>query len=48
MCESLCYESNLGVLHVQENISAFDQELPPECLSDIEVVYRKYKDPTMS
>ncbi len=32
---------------LQENISAFDKELPPECLADIEGVYRKYKDPTM-
>ncbi|DBB14578.1 hypothetical protein WJX82_001899 [Trebouxia sp. C0006] len=32
---------------LKENISAFDMELPPECLADIEGVYRKYKDPTM-
>lgn len=33
---------------LKEDISAFDQQLAPECLEDIEGVYKKHKDPTMS
>lgn len=33
---------------VQENINAFDMELPPECIADIEETHKKHKDPAMS
>lgn len=33
---------------IQENISAFDKELPPECLAEIEDLHRKFRDPAMS
>lgn len=35
-------------MHLQENIGAFDNELPPECLADIEDLNRKFRDPAMS
>lgn len=43
----MCIATFMFLFELQENISAFDMELPPECLADIEGVYRKYKDPTM-
>lgn len=46
-----CYEAASGFLALfclQENIGAFDKELPPECLTDIENLHRKFRDPAMS
>lgn len=33
---------------LKENISAFDKELSPECLQEIEDLHRKFRDPAMS
>ena len=33
-------------LHVQENIGAFDIDLSEEALTDIDRVYKEYRDPT--
>lgn len=33
---------------LQENIGAFDKELPAECLAEVEQLHKKFRDPVMS
>jgi aryl-alcohol dehydrogenase-like predicted oxidoreductase len=33
---------------LKENVEAFDVQLSPECLQDIDIVYRRYKDPAFN
>lgn len=33
---------------LRENVGAFSVELSPECLADIDAVYRRYKDPALN
>jgi aryl-alcohol dehydrogenase-like predicted oxidoreductase len=32
---------------LKENVEAFDKELSEECLADIAVVYKRFRDPTI-
>lgn len=33
---------------LKENLSAFDVELTPECLADVDAVFRRYRDPAFN